>query len=58
MPLDDPSRLTHRALGAALRVVLALPPARQALANRQLRSRFVDAMLGGLRTTPEAKAVT
>jgi ferredoxin len=56
--LDDPSRLSHRALGAALRVVLALPPARQALANRQLRSRFVDAMLGGLRRTPEATAVT
>ncbi len=46
---NDPSRLTHRVLGAALRAVLALPPAAQLLARRQLRSRFVDALVTGFK---------
>jgi Fe-S-cluster-containing hydrogenase component 2 len=42
---NDPKRLTHRALGTLLGVLVKLPPAKQALANRELKSRFVAALL-------------
>lgn len=42
---DNSALASHRAMAAILGVVLKLPPAKQALANRQLRSRFVDALL-------------
>jgi ferredoxin len=47
---NDPSRLTHRTLGAFFGVLLKLPPAKQALASEQLKSRFVHLLLsrGGL----------
>lgn len=44
---NDPAKLSHRAIGAILRAVLALPPAKQLLAREQVRSRFVAAMLAG-----------
>ncbi len=37
---------SHRALAALLGAVLKLPPIKQALANEQMRSRFVEAMIG------------
>ncbi len=59
---NDPGRLSHRTLAALLRTVLNLPPAKQALANRQLKSRFVALLTSsfrrGVATTPVAKART
>lgn len=47
---DNHALASHRAMAAILGVILKLPPAKQALANRQLRSRFVEALLGRSRT--------
>jgi len=41
---NDPGKLTHRTLGALLRTIANLPPAKQALASRQLKSQFVSLM--------------
>jgi hypothetical protein len=42
---DRPALLHHRVLAAVLGAILALPPARRALANHQLRSRYIDALI-------------
>lgn len=42
---DNQALVSHRAMAAILSAVLRLPPAKQALANRQLRSRYVDALI-------------
>ena len=42
---DDRALLSHRAMAAILAVILRLPPLKQRLANRQLRSRYVDRLL-------------
>lgn len=42
---SDPTRLSHRTLAAFFSALLALPPAKQLLANRQLKSRFVEGLL-------------
>ena len=57
---NDPGKLSHRTLGALLRTLVKLPPAKQALASRQLKSRFVSIMTGafgkGVEKTPVLKA--
>ncbi len=45
---DNQAHLSHRAMAAILGVILKLPPAKQALASRQLRSRYLDRLLGPL----------
>lgn len=35
----------HRALAAVLGVILKLPPVKQALANRQMKSRYLEALI-------------
>lgn len=42
---DDQTLASHRALAALVDAVLALAPAKRLLASRQLRSRYVDALL-------------
>lgn len=42
---DNRVLFSHRAMAAVLGAVLKLPPIKQAMANRQLRSRFVDYLL-------------
>jgi ferredoxin len=42
---DNQAHLSHRAMAAILGVILKLPPAKQALASRQLRSRYLDRLL-------------
>lgn len=42
---DNRVLFSHRAMAAVLGVILKLPPIKQALANAQLRSRFVDYLL-------------
>jgi len=41
----DQTRMTHRTMASVCKVLLALPPAKQLLARRQLRSRFVSWMI-------------
>jgi ferredoxin len=42
---DNQAHLSHRAMAAILGVILKLAPAKQALASRQLRSRYLDRLL-------------
>jgi ferredoxin len=47
---DNQAHLSHRAMAAILGVILKLPPAKQALASRQLRSRYLDKLLSSTAT--------
>jgi Na+-translocating ferredoxin:NAD+ oxidoreductase RNF subunit RnfB len=51
---DNQAHLSHRAMAAILGVVLKLPPLQQALASRQLRSRYLDRLLAERRGAPDA----
>ncbi len=42
---DDQALFSHRALAAVLGVVLKLPPLKQALASRQMKSRYLERLL-------------
>jgi len=42
---DNRVLFSHRAMAAMLGAILKLPPVKQVLASRQLRSRFVDYLL-------------
>jgi ferredoxin len=42
---DNRAHLSHRAMAAVLGVILKLPPLKQAFAQRQLRSRYLEALL-------------
>jgi ferredoxin len=52
---DNHAFASHRAMAAVLGVILALPPIKQALALRQVKSRYVEALL---RKTRAAGATT
>ncbi len=45
---DSHAHLSHRAMAAVLGVILRLPPAKQLLASRQLRSRYLERLLTGI----------
>jgi ferredoxin len=56
---DNQAHRSHRAMAAILGVILKLPPLKQALASRQLRSRYLDRLLAataGSATTPSERA--
>jgi ferredoxin len=42
---DNRTLLSHRALAAVFGVILKLPPLKQALASRQMKSRYLDALI-------------
>ena len=42
---DNRAHWNHRAMAAILGAILKLPPVKQALANRQLRSRYLEYLL-------------
>jgi ferredoxin len=44
--VDHQALASHRAMAAILGVILRLPPFKQALASRQLQSRYLDRLLG------------
>ncbi|WP_243302380.1 4Fe-4S dicluster domain-containing protein [Geothrix oryzisoli] len=46
--VDGQSGYGHRAVGAILGAVLRLPPLKQALASRQLKSRYLDRLMAGM----------
>ncbi len=43
--IDQQALASHRAMAAVLGVILRLPPVKQALASRQLRSRYLEALI-------------
>jgi ferredoxin len=43
---DNQAFASHRAMAAILGVILRLPPLKQALASRQVRSRYLEALMG------------
>ena len=43
---DNQAHLSHRAMAAVLGVILKLPPLKQALASRQMKSRYLAKLLG------------
>jgi ferredoxin len=54
---DDPTKYSHQLFGKALGVLLNLPPAKKLLAKEQIKSRFVEAMMGGMNLTSLKKFV-
>ena len=42
---DNQALASHRAMAAVLGVILKLPPVKQALASRQMKSRYLEALL-------------
>jgi ferredoxin len=54
MLFDDPNKVTHRVLRAYLGVIQKLPPAKQILANDQIKSKFVNYMLQGFNKSKQA----
>jgi ferredoxin len=48
---DNQALASHRAMAAILGVILELPPVKQALAKRQMRSRYLDRLLA-IRPSP------
>jgi ferredoxin len=42
---DNQALLSHRAMAAILGVVLKLPPVKQAMATRQMKSRYLETMI-------------
>jgi ferredoxin len=51
---DDPGNVTHTALRLFFKVLLSMPPAKQLLASKQLKSRFVDFLIRGAKGRPGA----
>jgi ferredoxin len=51
---DNQAHLSHRAMAAILGVILKLPPLKQALASRQMRSRYLDRLLAARSKRPAA----
>lgn len=43
---DHQALFSHRAMAAILGVILKLPPVKQAMANQQMKSRYLDALVG------------
>jgi len=43
---DNQAHLSHRAMAAVLGVILKLPPLKQTLASRQMKSRYLAKLLG------------
>ena len=46
---DNQALASHRAMAAVLGVILKLPPIKQALAGRQMRSRYLETLIARLR---------
>jgi ferredoxin len=42
---DNQALFSHRAMAAVLGVILQLPPVKQAMAGRQLKSRYLEALI-------------
>jgi hypothetical protein len=45
---DSHALLSHRAMAAILGVILRLPPVKQLMASRQMKSRYLERLLAGV----------
>jgi MinD superfamily P-loop ATPase len=45
---DNQAHLSHRAMAAILGAILRLPPVKQVMASRQMRSRYLERLLAGV----------
>ena len=55
---DDQARFTHRAMSAVIATLLKLPTAKQLLAGRQIKSKFVDVLIDRFVSAREKEAVS
>jgi ferredoxin len=46
---DNQALVSHRAMAAVLGVILKLPPLKQAMASKQMRSRYLETLIAGLK---------
>ena len=46
---DNQVLASHRAMAAVLGVILRLPPLKRALASRQMKSRYLEALIARLK---------
>jgi len=46
---DNQALASHRAMAAVLGVILKLPPLKQAMASRQMKSRYLETLIVRLR---------
>jgi ferredoxin len=53
---DNQVLMSHRALAAVLGVILRLPPLKQILANRQVKSRYIEALINAYNKLNRDKA--
>jgi hypothetical protein len=49
---DNQALASHRAMAAILGVILKLPPLKQVLASRQMKSRYLDNLLSNRKSRP------
>jgi ferredoxin len=47
---DNQALFSHRAMAAILGVILKLPPVKQAIASRQVKSRYLEALIKRMKT--------
>jgi hypothetical protein len=47
---DNQALFSHRAMAAILGVILKLPPVKQAMASRQVKSRYLEALIKQMKT--------
>ena len=52
---DNQALLSHRAMAAILGVILRLPPVKQLLASRQMKSRYLERLLAGVDIASSAR---
>jgi hypothetical protein len=47
---DNAALSSHRAMAAILGVILKMPPIKQAMASRQMKSRYLEALISRFRS--------
>jgi len=55
---DNQALFSHRAMAAILGVILKLPPAKQVMANSQVKSRYLEALIRRMNTKDKPQPVT
>lgn len=54
---DNQALFSHRAMAAILGVILKLPPAKQVMASRQVKSRYLEALIRGMKAKDKPPSV-
>ncbi len=53
---DNQAFFSHRAMAAILGVILQLPPVKQAMASRQVKSRYLETLIKRMNTKDKTPA--